>query len=78
MAEVDFSVNIGSVIVPVEVKYSDLDSTNVSRSFGNFVNKYSPNLGVVVNRSFYGERKIGSTKVLFVPYFELMNRDFFK
>jgi len=75
-AEVDFIVSVGSIITPVEVKYSDLDSTTVSRSFTHFINKYSPKTAIVVNKSFYGQREMGSTKILFIPYFELMNQDF--
>ena len=76
-AEVDFVVSVGSIITPVEVKYSDLTSTTVSRSFTNFINKYSPNVAVVVNKSFRAERKIGLTKVLFIPYYKLLDINFF-
>ena len=76
-AEVDFVVSVGSIITPVEVKYSDLTSTTVSRSFTNFINKYSPNVAVVVNKSFSAERKIGLTKVLFIPYYKLLDINFF-
>lgn len=75
-AEVDFIVSNGAVITPVEVKYSNLDNTNLPRSFTNFINKYSPKLGIVVNKSLYAERKIGSTKVIFIPYYEIVNQKF--
>jgi len=76
-AEVDFVVSIGSIITPVEVKYSDLTDTTVSRSFTSFINKYSPNVAIVVNKSFSAERKIGLTKVLFIPYYKLLDINFF-
>lgn len=76
-AEVDFVVSVGATIIPIEVKYSDLDSVTVSRSFTNFINKYTPNTALVVNKSFSSKRKMGSTKILFIPYYQLMNKDFF-
>jgi|GEM_PF-2668996 len=75
-AEVDFIASIGATIIPIEVKYSDLDNVNVSKSFVNFINKYNPKIAFVVNKSFNSKRKIRNTRVFFIPSYLLMDKNF--
>ena len=70
-AEVDFIVHAGETPIPVEVKYSNLKKPSVSRSFRNFIKKYSPKTGIIVNTGLEDKIKIGETTVLFVPYWKL-------
>lgn len=71
-AEIDFVVRTGTTLLPVEVKYSDLDSTTVPRALHTFIDRYKPEEILVVNKSFSGERQIENTLVRFVPYWELV------
>ncbi|MFW5703318.1 MAG: ATP-binding protein [Patescibacteria group bacterium] len=71
-AEVDFVVRSGTDLLPVEVKYADLDTITIPRSLHNFIERYEPKEALVVNRSYTGEREIGGTKVRFVPYWVLV------
>jgi len=70
-AEVDFVIDRTQEVIPVEVKYSDLKTSTLSRSFRNFVEKYKPRKAFVVNLSYNGELKLGDTFVHFVPYYLL-------
>lgn len=67
-AEVDFVVNRGREIIPIEVKYADLNKVEIGRSLASFIQKYNPKTAIIVNKSFSGERKIGGTKVVAAPF----------
>ena len=70
-AEVDFVIDRTQEVIPIEVKYTDLKTTTLSRSFRNFVEKYKPRKAFVVNLSYCGELMLGETVVHFVPYYTL-------
>lgn len=72
-AEVDFVLIQGKVIIPVEVKYSHLKNTAITRSLSSFIEKYKPEKIIIVNLSLSEIRKIKSTKIEFVPFYELIN-----
>lgn len=68
-AEVDFVINTGSKVIPVEVKYSYLKSPEISRSFRSFITKYQPPEAYLVHLGPRFTAYIGSTRVNFVPFF---------
>ena len=70
-AEVDFILSDSESVLPVEVKYSRLESPEVTRSLRNFISQYAPKEAWVVNLSLESEMKIGSTVVKFIPYHKL-------
>ncbi len=67
-AEVDFIVHTEDGVMPVEVKYSELKSAKITRSFRSFIKKYSPKKAIVVNLSLDESMKIGNTEVTSIPY----------
>jgi len=69
-AEVDFVLDLGSEILPIEVKYSVLRRPEVTRSLRAFLEKYQPRRAVVVNLGLKEETMIGKTKVFFLPFYE--------
>lgn len=71
-AEVDFVINKGAEVVPVEVKCRELKGTTIERSLKGFLNKYRPKEAWVVNLSLRGEEKIGETLVRYMPFYELL------
>lgn len=71
-AEVDFVVQDEGVFIPVEVKFSELKKTTVTRSFRSFINKYAPKKAYVVNLSLKQSIQIDNTIVEFIPYWELV------
>ena len=70
-AEVDFVVHTENGIIPIEVKFSELKSAKITRSFRSFLKKYSPKMAYVVNLTLDSTIKIEETEVIFIPYWKL-------
>lgn len=70
-AEVDFVVNIGSALIPIEVKYSTIRDKEIGRSLHSFITKYSPKDAMVVHLGAYDTRIIGNTVVQFIPFYAI-------
>lgn len=75
-AEVDFLVNSGSSVIPIEVKYSSLKKLELTRSMKSFITKYNPPKTFVVNLTLEQSLKIENTKVFFIPFTKLLALDF--
>ncbi len=71
-AEVDFVINIGKTVLPVEVKCRELKEEAVSRPLRNFIALYNPKEAWIVNLGFKKEIKIEKTIVKFIPFYELI------
>ncbi len=71
-AEVDFIINTEKGITPVEVKFSVLNKTTVSKSFRSFIKKYKPQIAYLVNLTLNETIKIENTEVKFIPYWKLI------
>lgn len=65
--EVDFVIEKGDRLIPVDVKYQRFERAKVSRGFRSFIEKYQPTVALVMTRDFFGERDFGKTKVYFLP-----------
>lgn len=76
-AEVDFIIYQQTGITPVEVKFSNIKKTTVSRSFRSFINTYSPKTGYIVSPDFEETITIGETKVIFIPFWKLILKKLF-
>lgn len=72
-AEVDFVIERFDGILPIEVKYASLKTVTVGRSLRSFIEKYNPKKALVVNRDYSAALTIGSTEVVFTPYYQLLN-----
>lgn len=75
-AEVDFIINSGKIIIPVEAKKQTLKQPEITRSLRSFIAKYNPEKVYVVNLALSDEIKIGNTAVRFVPYYDFWPRAF--
>ena len=71
-AEVDFILERGRNVVPIEVKYKSLKKQEISRSFRSFIEKYSPDKAYIVNLDYSNILKINKTTLFFLPYYELL------
>ncbi len=76
-AEVDFIIRNGNRVTPLEVKYRDMKKIEIRRSFRGFIEKYHPECAYVINKSLNDQALMEETKVLFLPYWELMFEDAF-
>ncbi|MGB9716645.1 MAG: ATP-binding protein [Thermodesulfovibrionales bacterium] len=71
-AEVDFVIERGDEVVPVEVKCREMKNKEIGRSLRGFINRYNPAEAWVVNIAFRDEEKTGKTTIRFIPFFELL------
>ncbi len=71
-AEVDFILERGRNVVPIEVKYKSLKKQEITRSLRSFIEKYSPDKAYIVNLDYSNTLKINKTTLFFLPYYELL------
>ncbi|OGG26069.1 hypothetical protein A2960_05955 [Candidatus Gottesmanbacteria bacterium RIFCSPLOWO2_01_FULL_39_12b] len=67
-AEVDFVVESGGKLSGYEVKAGIEE--HVPLSLANFIEKYSPDHALVINKTKGSNKKIGATPINFVPYWK--------
>ncbi len=71
-AEVDFVLESGRNVVPIEVKYKSLKKEEIPRSLRSFIQKYSPDEAYIINLDYTNTVKINKTTLFFLPYYELL------
>lgn len=71
-AEVDFVLESGLEVVPLEVKHTKLQKPEVTRSFRSFLLKYKPKKGYIVHLGKRFETRVDETKVYTLPIFDLI------
>ncbi len=71
-AEVDFVVDFGKTILPIEVKYSYLKRPEIPRALRNFIEKYKPQKALIVNLSFEERISVNKSDVYFLPFYKIM------
>lgn len=72
-AEVDFVIDNGTEVIPLEVKYQKLKQPRISRSFRSFLTKYRPAQAFLINLSLESDIQIENTHVHFIPYYRLFH-----
>jgi len=77
-AEVDFIIHQGLTPIPVEVKYQRLTKAAISRSFRSFIKRYTPPKAFLINLELEERIKIDSTEVHVIPYYHLLNKEFWE
>jgi len=70
-AEVDFVIDTGLQVIPVEVKYMTLKSPETTRSFQSFLAKYTPKEAYIIHLGEYFQKMYGETTVHFLPFYNL-------
>ncbi|EKE00243.1 MAG: hypothetical protein ACD_22C00069G0002 [uncultured bacterium] len=69
-AEVDFVINSGLKIIPVETKYATLKQTESTRSFKSFLTKYNPSNAYIVHLGVRMTDSFENTGISFLPFYE--------
>lgn len=77
-SEIDFVVESGREIVPVEVKYSDLAKPLFPRAFEGFIEKYQPARCFVVNKRLNASVTIKGCEITFLTIWDLIQTDIFR
>ena len=73
-AEVDFVIEAGKRLIPVEVKYKYLKQDKVPASLRSFIDKYSPEQAYIINLKLSKNLKINNTTLTFMPFHELLRQ----
>jgi predicted AAA+ superfamily ATPase len=73
-AEVDFVIEAGKKLIPVEVKYKYLKHDKVPVSLRSFIAKYNPERAYIVNLELSKTLKINKTTLVFIPFYELLRQ----
>jgi predicted AAA+ superfamily ATPase len=71
-AEVDFVIETGRELIPVEIKYKQLKQDNVPASLRRFIDKYSPKCAYIINLDLSKTRRVHKTTLFFLPLYELL------
>jgi predicted AAA+ superfamily ATPase len=66
-AEVDFIVQTGETLLPIEVKYQALKRMSVPTGMQSFLSIYPSAQAAVITRDAYGQKHHHNTKVIFLP-----------
>lgn len=74
-AEVDFIIERGTRVTPIEVKFKSLKQEKIPRSLRSFLAKYEPSEAYIINLNFYKTVKIGKTTLIFLPFYELLFKE---
>ena len=70
-AEVDFVLSSDKDILPIEVKYKELNEPTAEHSLRSFIEKYRPREAWIINLTLEKEIKIHGASVRFLPFFKL-------
>jgi predicted AAA+ superfamily ATPase len=73
-AEVDFVIEAGKRLIPVEVKHKHLQHDKVPVSLRSFIDKYKPEQAYIINLGLSRTLKIKQTKVFFMPLHALLSQ----
>jgi len=73
-AEVDFVIEAGKRLIPVEVKYKYLKRGKVPVSLRSFIEKYHPERAFIINLSLNETLDISGTTLSFLPYHDLLRQ----
>jgi hypothetical protein len=73
-AEVDFVIEAGKRLIPVEVMYKALKGDKVPVSLRSFINRYHPEHAYIVNLDLSKTVRINQTTLVFMPFYELLRQ----
>ncbi|MCX7917807.1 MAG: ATP-binding protein [bacterium] len=68
-SEVDFIIDLGQTLIPIEVKYKKMQTPEIPRSLKNFIERYNVKKAYVVNLNLEEKIKFKNTEIFIVPYY---------
>jgi predicted AAA+ superfamily ATPase len=73
-AEVDFVIEAGRKLIPLEVKYTRLKQDKVTKPLRSFIDRYQPDQAFIINLELRKTLKIKNTRLFFLPFQDLLRR----
>ncbi|MEI7580158.1 MAG: ATP-binding protein [bacterium] len=75
-AEVDFILEKGLEVTPIEVKYTKSSKLDIPRSMRSFISRYKPtNAYIVNNGNEESSEKVENTNIKLLPYYQLIFKE---
>ncbi|MBS3906213.1 MAG: ATP-binding protein [Syntrophaceae bacterium] len=74
-AEIDLVIDFGKKVIPVEVKYKDFSQPLIPRSFTGFIEKYSPEKCLVINKNLKATTHVKKSEVQFLTIWDLIQEE---
>jgi hypothetical protein len=71
--EIDFVVETGGRVIPIEVKYKEMMRPEIPRAFDGFIEKYQPAYCMVINKNLRTTVKVRDTEVRFLTVWDLLH-----
>ncbi|MDH7513695.1 MAG: ATP-binding protein [Clostridiales bacterium] len=76
-AEIDFVIDSGSYLVPVEVKYKKLVKPEIPRALRTFSKRYRSEKAVIINLALEESVHLNHMEILFIPFYRILENRFF-
>ena len=70
--EIDFVIETGRSVIPVEVKYKDMEKPSPPRAMDGFIEKYHPPFCLIINKSLQSTVRLHDTEVRFMTIWDLV------
>ncbi len=74
--EVDFLLDFGKNIIPIEVKCTKMRDVQIPRSLRSFLERYSVKKTVIVNLSLEDVIEVNDAKVYIIPFWQILDDSF--
>ncbi|OQX96269.1 hypothetical protein B6I21_01370 [candidate division KSB1 bacterium 4572_119] len=69
--EIDFLYNIGTSVIPIEVKYSESKQRSIPRAFSTVFQKLDIKKALVLTKNYLNRREQSNISVIFQPIFDI-------
>ena len=76
-SEVDFVLNTGKKLIPIEVKYNMGKNLKTGNSLVNFIKRYHPETAYLVTPNKQENLSVSGTEVKIIPFHQLFSEDIF-
>lgn len=73
-AEVDFVLQTGLEVIPVEAKYMKLKDSKIGKSFKNFIVKYKPKRGYIIHLGEDLKTQMEGADIFLIPFHNLVGK----
>jgi uncharacterized protein len=75
-AEIDFVVESGGNVIPIEVKFKEMTRPAIPRTFEGFISKYHPPYCQVINKNLKTTLRVRDTEVRFLTAWDLLPQNY--
>lgn len=77
-AEIDFVIDLGTGLIPVEVKYKKLVTPEIPRALRSFIERYKPEKALIVNLTLDTTISLNRTEIYIIPFYKILESHFLK